>query len=200
MKHIVRICPCSCGWIHLTEECPEIPYQPPKEEEPEYQVGPCWSFGQGHFARTCPDVETSAKKINKFNTKHEETQDSYEEETIPYHVEITKPQMIGGHLYRPGSGVLKVKTKVDRPIYLVNHLKVHLEENKHLIEGVHKDQLHLHHQINLKVILGVVEEVLQVGDLQAKDLQVVMEEVVMIIIMKMMIRMMKMIQVVLKNC
>ena len=40
MKHIGRICPCSCGWIHLTEECPEIPYQPPKEEEPEYQVGP----------------------------------------------------------------------------------------------------------------------------------------------------------------
>ena len=59
-----RICPCSCGWIHLTEECPEIPYQPPKEEEPEYQVGPCWSYGQqGHFARTCPDVETSAKKL-----------------------------------------------------------------------------------------------------------------------------------------
>ena len=114
MKHIGRICPCSCGWILLTEECPEIPYQPPKEEELEYQVGPCWSCGkQSHFARTCPNVETSAKKlISKFNPKYEEAQDSYEGETIPYHVEITKPQMIGGHLYRPGSGVLKDKTKV----------------------------------------------------------------------------------------
>ena len=59
-------------------------------------------------------METSAKKlINKFNTKHEEAQDSYEEETIPYYVEITKLQMIGRHLYRPGSGVLKDKTKVE---------------------------------------------------------------------------------------
>ena len=59
------------------------------------------------------------KEINKFNTKYEEAQDSYEEETIPYHVEITKPQMIGGHLYRPGSGVLKDKTKVrPRQTYL----------------------------------------------------------------------------------
>ena len=45
MKHIGRICLCKCGWIHLTEECPEIPYQPPKEEKPEYPVGPCWSCG-----------------------------------------------------------------------------------------------------------------------------------------------------------
>ena len=58
-------------------------------------------------------METSAKKLsNKFNTKYEEAQGSYEERPIPYHVEITKPQMIGGHLYRPGSGVLKGKTKV----------------------------------------------------------------------------------------
>ena len=113
MKHIGRICPCSCGWIHLTEECPEIPYQPPRKEKPEYSVGPCWSCGQkGHFARTCPNVEASTKKvITKFNPKYEEAQWSYEGETIPYHVEITKPQMIGGHLYRPGSGVLKDQTK-----------------------------------------------------------------------------------------
>ena len=113
MKHIGRICPCKCGWIHLTEECPEIPYQPPKKEEPEYLVGPCWSCRQqGHFARTCPNVETSMQKvITKFNPKYEEAQGSYEGETIPYHVKITKPQMIGGHLYRPGSGVLKGKNK-----------------------------------------------------------------------------------------
>ena len=63
MRHIGMMCPCECGWIHLTKECPEIPYQPPKEEKPEYSVGSCWSCGQqGHFARTCPNVEMSAKK------------------------------------------------------------------------------------------------------------------------------------------
>ena len=120
MKHIGRICPCVlCGKIHFTEECPEVPYQ---EEEPKYQVGPCWSCEQGHFARTCPNVETSTKKeIIKFSPTYEKVQGSYEEETIPYHVEITKPQMIGGHLYRPGSGVLKGKTKVGpKQAYLPN--------------------------------------------------------------------------------
>ena len=94
-----------------------------KSKNQKYQVGPCWSCGQqGHFARTCTDVETAAKKlINKFNTKHEEAQGSYEEETIPYHVEITKPQMIHGHLYRPGLCVLKGKTKVGpKQAYLPN--------------------------------------------------------------------------------
>ena len=62
MTHIGMICPCKCGWIHLTKECPEVPYQPPKEEKPEYSVGPCWSCEQGHFARTCPNVDISAKK------------------------------------------------------------------------------------------------------------------------------------------
>ena len=112
-KHIGRICPCKCGWIHLTEECPEIPYQPSQEEKPEYPVGPCWSCGQqGHFAKTCSNVEISTKKeIPNFSPHYEEVQGSYEEETIPYHVEISKPQMIGGHLYGPGSGVLKGKAK-----------------------------------------------------------------------------------------
>ena len=64
MRHIGMICPCECGWIHLTKECPEVPYQTPKEEKPEYSVGPCWSCGQqGHFARTCPNVEISTKKF-----------------------------------------------------------------------------------------------------------------------------------------
>ena len=63
MRHIGMICPCECGWIHLTKECPEIPYQPPKEEKPEYPVGSCWSCGQqSHFARTCLNMEMSAKK------------------------------------------------------------------------------------------------------------------------------------------
>ena len=121
MRHIGMICPCTCGWIHLTKECPEVPYQPPKEEKPEYSVGPCWSCGQqGNFARTCPNVEISAKKeIPNFSPHYKEVQGSYEEETIPYHVEITKPQMIDGHLYRPGSGMLKDKTKTGpRQAYL----------------------------------------------------------------------------------
>ena len=79
MKHIGRICPCKCGWIHLTKECPEIPYQPPKEEKPEYSVGPCWSCGQqGHFAKTCPNVEISTKKeIPNFSPHYKEVQGSY---------------------------------------------------------------------------------------------------------------------------
>ena len=64
IKYIGRICPCKSGWIHLMEECPNIPHQPPKEEKPEYPVSPCWSCGQqGHFARTCSNVETSTKKL-----------------------------------------------------------------------------------------------------------------------------------------
>ena len=64
------------------------------EEKPEYSVGPCWSCGQqGHFARTCPNVDISAKKeIPNFSPHYKEVQGSYEEETIPYHVEITKPK------------------------------------------------------------------------------------------------------------
>ena len=58
-------------------------------------------------------METSTKEeITKFSPHYEKAQRSYEEETIPYHVEITKPQMIGGHLYRPGTDVLKDKTKI----------------------------------------------------------------------------------------
>ena len=123
MRHIGMICSCTCGWIHLTKECLQVPYQPPKEEKSEYSVGSCWSCGQqGHFARTCPNVEISIKKeIPNFSPHYKEVQSLYEEETIPYHIEITKPQMIGGHLYRPGSGVLKDKTKTGpKQAYLPN--------------------------------------------------------------------------------
>ena len=70
------ICPCECGWIHLTKECPEIPYQPPEEVKPEYSVGLCWSCGQqSHFARTCPNVEISTKKgIPGFSPHYKEVQ------------------------------------------------------------------------------------------------------------------------------
>ena len=121
MRHIGMICPCECGWIHLIKECPEIPYQPLKEKKPGYSVGPYWSCGQqGHFARTCPNVEMSTKKeIPNFSPHYKKVQKSHEEETITYHIEITKPQMIGGHLYR--SGVLKDKTKTGpKQAYLPN--------------------------------------------------------------------------------
>ena len=32
MKHSGRICPCrTCGWIHLTLKCPDIPYEAPED-------------------------------------------------------------------------------------------------------------------------------------------------------------------------
>ena len=86
-------------------------------------------------------METSTKKgITKFSPNYEEAQGSYEEETITYHVEITKPQMIGGHLYRPGSGVLKDKTKTGpKQAFLPNKpSKGTPKMNKHLIERVYK--------------------------------------------------------------
>ena len=202
MRHMGMICPCECGWIHLTKECPEIPYQPPKEEKQEYSVGPCWSCGQqGHFARTCPNVKISInKEIPGFSPHYKEVQGLFEEDPIPYHVEITKPQMIGGHLYRPASGVLKDKTKTGpKQAYLPNKPSKSTPRREQASDKrVHKDQPHPHHQTNLKVILKVVEEVLQVGDHQAKDLQMVVEMKVMMIIMKLMI--MKTILIVLKNC
>ena len=98
-----------CGWIHLIEECPEVPYQPPKEEEQEYQIGPCWCCGQkGHYSKLCPELEMIKKTKN---TRYTKACDSSVDEEIPYHVEITKPQMVGGYLYRPGSGVLKGKLR-----------------------------------------------------------------------------------------
>ena len=46
MKHSGRICPCkTCGWIHLTLQCPEIPYEASEIEDDLHKII-CWSCGQ----------------------------------------------------------------------------------------------------------------------------------------------------------
>ena len=54
MKHSGRICPCkTCGWIHLTLKCPDIPYEAPETEDVSHKIN-CWSCGQkGHYAKEC---------------------------------------------------------------------------------------------------------------------------------------------------
>ena len=103
MRHIgmIYMSPVNVVGYILLKNALRYHIKPPKEEKPKYPVGSCWSCGQqGHFARTCLNVEMCAKKeIPNFSPHDKEVQGSYEEETLPYHVEITKPQMIGGHLY-----------------------------------------------------------------------------------------------------
>ena len=86
------------GWIHLTLECPEIPYEAYEEKEPQYPSLLSWYCGQvGQYARECSlqyrQTETQHGKIEKPSINGEAT----------YPLEVgTGPRIVDGYLYRPG--------------------------------------------------------------------------------------------------
>ena len=99
MKHSGRICPCkTCGWIHLTLKCPDIPYEAPETEDVSHRFI-CWSCGQkGHYARACP------KDYDYRNVQSREGQNIIPEEDTTYPLQIgDRPQIVDGYLYRPST-------------------------------------------------------------------------------------------------
>ena len=97
MKHSGRICPCkTCGWIHLTLQCPEIPYEAPETEDVIHKII-CWSCGQkGHYARECP------KGYDYRNFQTREGQNITPDENTTYPLQMSdRPHIVDGHLYRP---------------------------------------------------------------------------------------------------
>ena len=97
MKHSGRICPCkTCGWIHLTLQCPEIPYEAPETEDVSHRII-CWSCGQrGHYAKECPiDHDYS-------NSQPGDRQGIIPNEDTTYPLQMSdKPHIVDGYLYRP---------------------------------------------------------------------------------------------------
>ena len=96
----------KCGWIHLTLEHPEIPYEAPEEKEPQYPSITCWFCGQeGHYSKECPIKHEQRERQFKemYGTR------PYEDTTYPLEIG-TGPQIVDGYLNRPSSNSITGKT------------------------------------------------------------------------------------------
>ena len=98
MRHTGRICPCvKCGWIHLTLECPEIPYETYEQEEPQYPNLLRWGCGQvGHYIREC------CLPYHQTRVEYDNVEKPFMNGKATYPLKVdTGPQIVDGYLYRP---------------------------------------------------------------------------------------------------